>query len=70
MANRNSKSRKEIKALNVGELKNKAVDIQNHLFQLRMQQKTGQLASTAVLTLARRELARVKTIIGQKQKQA
>ena len=70
MAHRNSKSRKELEALNVSELKNKATDLQNHLFQLRMQFKTGQLASTAMLGLARRELARVKTFISQKQKQA
>lgn len=70
MAHRRAKSRKEVHALNVKELHTKAKDIQDHLFQLRMQFKTGQLASTAMIKLARAELARVKTFIGQKQTSA
>jgi ribosomal protein L29 len=60
MAHRKSKARKEIQALNGKELVSKIKDIQDHLFQLRMQFKTGQLASTAMLGLARGELARAK----------
>lgn len=70
MAHRNSKSRKELAALNVKELQDKVVDVQNHLFQLKMQFKTGQLASTAMLGLAKSELARTKTFLSQKLKQA
>jgi len=68
MAHRKSKSRKELKALNVQELRAKAKEVEDHLFQLRMQFKTGQLGSTAMLGLARKELARVKTLLGQKER--
>ena len=70
MANRRAKSRKEIQALNAQELKTKVTDIEAHLFQLRMQMKTGQLASPAMMGLARKELARVKTLLTQKSTRA
>jgi large subunit ribosomal protein L29 len=66
MANRHSKFKKEIQGLNLKELQAKAKDIESQLFQLRMQFKTGQLGSTAVLGLVRKELARVKTAMTQK----
>ena len=68
MAHRRSKSIKEIRGLSVEELKNKIRDIEEHQFQLRMQLRTGQLASTAMIGLARREMARAKTILLEKQK--
>lgn len=70
MANRISKSRKELKAMNSSELQKKAQELQDHLFQLRMQFKTGQLASTAMIGLARSELARVKTHLSQQRNSA
>lgn len=66
MAHRKSKAKKEVKALNLSELQGKVREIEGHLFQLRMQLKTGQLGSSAMLGQARKELARVKTIITQK----
>jgi large subunit ribosomal protein L29 len=70
MAHRISKFKKEIKSLNVGELQSKVKEVENHLFQLRMQFKTGQLASTAMMSLARKELARIKTAISEKSSKA
>ena len=67
MANRKSKFRKEIKDLNTVELKSKVKDIETHLFQLRMQFKTGQLSNTAALNTVRKELAMVKTAMTQKE---
>lgn len=67
MANRKSKFSKEVKALNISELKTKITDIESHMFQLRMQLKTGQLSNTAAMGLARKELAKVKTFIAQKE---
>ncbi len=61
MAHRKSKQKKEIKALAPAELNAKVKELEAHIFQLRMQFKTGQLASTAVMKIARKELARVKT---------
>ena len=67
MAHRISKLKKELKTLNPKELLNRAKDIEGHIFQLRMQFKTGQLASTAMLKLARKELARAKTLLAEKR---
>lgn len=66
MAHRNSKSKKEISGLGAKELQAKARELEEHIFQLRMQFKTGQLASTAMMGLARKELARVKSALGAK----
>jgi ribosomal protein L29 len=66
MAHRISKLKKEISSLGPKELHSKARELESHIFQLRMQFKTGQLASTAMMSLARKELARVKTAIGAK----
>lgn len=66
MAHRISKQRKEIKGLNEKELVAKGKELEDHLFQLRMQFKTGQLASTAMMKLARKELARLKTVLSAK----
>lgn len=66
MAHRISKQKKEIKSLNAKELKVKGRELEDHIFQLRMQFKTGQLASTAMMKLARKELARLKTAVSAK----
>ncbi len=66
MAHRISKQKKEISALAAKELYSKIRELEDHIFQLRMQAKTGQLASTAMMKLARKELARVKTAITAK----
>ena len=66
MAHRISKLKKEIGGLGEKELRTKARDLEDHIFQLRMQFKTGQLASTAMMNLARKELARVKTAMNAK----
>lgn len=70
MAHRNSKLKKEIAGLGVKELNAKTRELEDHIFQLRMQFKTGQLASTAMMSLARKELARVKTAISAKATKA
>ena len=51
-----------------------AKDLQDHLeelrkeqFNLRMQRGTGQLAKSHEIGRVRREIARVKTLLGQKQ---
>jgi large subunit ribosomal protein L29 len=63
MAHRISKQKKEIKGLGAKELNTKVRELEDHIFQLRMQFKTGQLASTSMMKMARKELARVKTKI-------
>lgn len=66
MAHRISKQKKEIGTLGVKELHSKTRELEDHIFQLRMQQKTGQLPSTAMMLMARKELARVKTALSAK----
>lgn len=70
MAHRISKLKKEISSLGAKELNSKVRELEDHIFQLRMQFKTGQLASTAMVGLARKELARVKTAIAAKATKA
>ncbi len=70
MAHRISKQKKEIGSLGSKELNSKVRELEDHIFQLRMQFKTGQLASTAMMGLARKELARVKTAIAAKASKA
>lgn len=70
MAHRISKFKKEIAGLNAKELRVRASDLEGHFFQLRMQLRTGQLASPAMLGLVRKEIARVKAMISQKEKSA
>ena len=66
MAHRISKLKKELGTAGVKELQAKTRELEDHIFQLRMQFKTGQLASTAMMGLARKELARVKTALTAK----
>ena len=66
MAHRISKQKKEIGESGVKELRTKTRELEDHIFQLRMQLKTGQLASTSMMLMARKELARVKTALTAK----
>jgi len=51
-------------------LKQSLHDLLKEQFTLRMQKATGQLGTTHQLKLVRRDIARVKTVINQKQKGA
>ena len=52
------------------ELKDQLVALKKEAFNLRFQQATGQLESTARMRAVRRDVARVKTILNQKAAQA
>jgi large subunit ribosomal protein L29 len=54
---------KELRDLSREELKQKEKDQRQEIFNLRLQKATGQLANTAVIVNAKRELARIKTIL-------
>ena len=49
------------------ELENKVLQLKKDLFNLRMQHATNHLDNPTRITAARRDLARVKTVIRQKQ---
>jgi large subunit ribosomal protein L29 len=58
----------ELRDLTVDELEARVRDIDDQLFRLRLQKSMGQLESSAKLRTSRRELARVKTIIREKER--
>ena len=53
----------EIKDLGPEEMQKKADDLREELFNLRFQHGTGQLENTTKLKQAKRDIARLKTII-------
>ena len=58
----------ELKDKSVTELNNELVEAKKELFNLRFQNATNQLANTARITLVRKNIARIQTVITQKEK--
>lgn len=58
---------KEIKNLSVEELTKKLDDLKKDLFMLRMQHATNQLDNPMQLNAVKKDIARVKTIIREKE---
>ena len=56
----------EVKAKNVDELKDLLLQLKKEQFNLRFQQASGQLENTARVRQVRRDIARVKTVLGDK----
>lgn len=52
------------------ELDNRMLEIRKEQFNLRFQQATGQLANTARMSAVRKEIAKIKTIVGERQREA
>ena len=59
----------ELRDLGVDELGAKERDLTDQLFRMRIQQSMGQLEAPDRLRTVRRDLARVKTFMRQKQTQ-
>ena len=57
---------KEIKELTVEELALRKRDLNREAFNLRLQQKTGQLEKPSQLREIRREVARIETVLTQR----
>ena len=57
----------EIRNLSVEELDKKLADLKKDLFMLRMQHATNHLDNPVKISAVRRDIARVKTILRQKQ---
>lgn len=53
----------EIREMSLEEMQRKAADLEQELFNLRFQHATGQLENSVKLKQAKRDIARVKTII-------
>ena len=58
---------KDIKELGLAELKQKDRDMQEELFRLRIRHTTGQLDSTAMLGKVKKDIARIKTVLREKE---
>jgi large subunit ribosomal protein L29 len=58
---------KEIRELNVDELRSKVTDLQDQVFRLRIQKAMGQLDASHKMRALRRELARVQTILAERR---
>ena len=58
---------KEIRELSIAELDNKLVDLKKDLFNLRLQHATNQLDNPIKIADVKRNIARVKTVIREKQ---
>ena len=59
---------KEIAELSIEELQTRKRDLRQESLHLRLQQQSGQLEQPSRLKLLRREVARIETILTQKQK--
>jgi large subunit ribosomal protein L29 len=60
-------SAEELRALPVEELKEKVKNLKEELFNLRFQAATGQLESHGRLTAVRKEIARIYTILRERE---
>jgi large subunit ribosomal protein L29 len=56
----------ELREKSVEELNGELVSQLKEQFKLRMQASTGQLGQTHLLTVARKNIARIKTVLRQK----
>ena len=57
----------EVRELDVDELRQREKDMDDQLFRLRIQKSMGQLEAAHKLKALRRDLARVKTVLSEKQ---
>ena len=60
----------ELRDLSVDDLEARAKELEDQLFRMRLQQSLGQLDAPLKLRFTRRDLARIKTVITQKQRKA
>jgi len=62
-----AKELREVKELSVNELETKLKDLKAELFNLRFQHATNQLDNPLRLAAVKKDIARVKTILHEKQ---
>lgn len=61
---------KELRALNLDELRQKRTEVKEEIFHLNLRRATGQLESPMKLRQSRRDLARVETVITEQSREA
>ncbi len=57
----------EVRAKSPDELEAQLLSLKKEAFNLRFQQATGQLENTARMRQVRRDIARIKTILGERR---
>jgi len=62
-----SKMLQELKDMTVDQLGDEMIKLKKEQFNLRFQQATGQLENTARMRVVRRNIARISTLVKQKQ---
>ena len=60
----------KVREMSDDELRSREKELQEQLFRLRFQKSLGQLENALKIRETRRDIARVKTILRQKQSQA
>ncbi|MCY3669638.1 MAG: 50S ribosomal protein L29 [Alphaproteobacteria bacterium] len=60
----------DVRARTADELSELLEDLQKAAFNLRFQRASGQLENTAEIRKVRRDIARIKTILGEKSRAA
>ena len=60
----------DLRDLSVDDLQARAKELEDQLFRMRLQQSLGQLDAPLKLRFTRRDLARIKTVITEKQRKA
>lgn len=60
----------EIRELTVDDLRARVKDLDDQIFRLRIQKSMGQLEAPAKVRDVRRDLARIKTILREKEMQS
>lgn len=60
----------ETRAMSMDEMKAKEKDLVQELFNLKVQNATGQLENPLRIRLLRKDIARVKTIMAEKEREA
>jgi large subunit ribosomal protein L29 len=58
----------ELRAMSPDQLQEKLGDLKKEQFNLRFQRATGQLENTSRVRTVRRDIARIKTVEGQRRK--
>ena len=62
-----AKEMKEVRALSVEKLEEKLQELKKDLFMLRMQHATNQLDNPMQIAAVKKDMARIKTIIREKE---
>ena len=57
----------ELRSMSAAELETKLAELKKDLFMLRMQHATNHLDNPTKISAARRDIARVKTVLREKQ---